>query len=194
MGHLIHAGRALMQDLLPTVVFAVLVALKVDVLVATLCAAGISVAQLLLQMALRRPIAPLQWAGLGLVVVFGTAGVLAHDARFLMVKPTLVYSIVGAVMLKRGWMLRYLPPVAAGHADGPMIAFGYVWAGLMFVTAAANLVIAVGFTPLWPAFLAVFPLASKLGLFAVQFLTVRFIARRRILSARALEGQAPQAA
>lgn len=189
MGHLIPALRALGQDLLPTVVFAVLVALKVDVLVATLSAAGVSVAQLLVQMALRRPIAPLQWASLGLVILFGSAGVLFHDPRFLMAKPSLVYVIIGAVMLKRGWMLRYLPPVAQGHGEGPMIVFGYIWAGLMFLTAVANLVVAIAFAPLWPAFLAVFPMASKITLFVIQFLTVRMIARRRILAARALQPQ-----
>ena len=46
-----------------------------------------------------------------------------------------------AVMLKRGWMVRYLPPIAEGRGEGLMVAFGYAWAGLMFLTAAANLVL-----------------------------------------------------
>src|SRR3546814_13349637 len=36
-------------------------------------------------------------------------------------------------------------------------------------TAIANLVIAIAFTPWWPLFIGVFPLASKVGLFAVHF-------------------------
>ena len=35
MGNLIFAGRALLQDLLPTIAFAILVALKVDVRIST---------------------------------------------------------------------------------------------------------------------------------------------------------------
>ena len=186
MNSLFFAGRALVQDLAPTLIFAVLVALKVDVITATLTAMAMSVAQIGLFVLLRRPIAPLQWASLGLVAVFGTAGLLSHDVRFLMVKPTLIYAVVGVVMLKRGWMLRYLPPVAGGRGAGAMIAFGYVWAGLMFVTGAANLVIAIWFTALWPTFLAIFPLVSKLGLFAIQYLTVRSIAMRQARISRVI--------
>ncbi len=180
MNGLWFAGRELVMDLAPTIVFAVLVAVKVDLMVATAVSMAISVGQIGLLALLRRPIAPLQWASLGLVAVFGTAGLLSHDARFLMVKPTLIYAIVGVVMLKRGWMLRYLPPIAGGRGVGVMVAFGYAWAGLMFVTGAANLVITVWFTPLWPMFLAIFPMASKLVLFAIQYLTVRASVLRQI--------------
>ena len=180
MRNLIFAGRALLQDLLPTIAFAILVAMKVDVAVCTAVAIAISLGHIGFFAATRRPIAPLQWASLGLVLVFGAAGILTHDARFLMAKPTLIYVIVGVVMLKRGWMLRYLPPVAQGRGEGAMITFGYVWAGLMFLTAAANLVFAVWFSAAWPLFLATFPTASKFALFAVQYLTVRAVAMRQL--------------
>ena len=52
----------------------------------------------------------------------------------------------------------------------------------MALTAAANLVIAVRAPDAWPAFIAVFPMASKVALFAVQFVTVR---HRTIRSLRA---------
>jgi hypothetical protein len=97
----------------------------------------------------------------------------------------LIYMIVGVVMLQRGWMLRYLPPVAEGRGAGAMIAFGYVWAGLMFVTAAANLVTAIWFPQVWPAFLAVFPMSSKIALFAVQYLAVRHFAQRELAAEEA---------
>ena len=84
------------------------------------------------------------------------------------------------VMLKKGWMLRYLPPVAQGRGAGVMVVFGYVWAGLMFLTGAANLVTAIWFSAYWPAFMAVFPTVSKVGLFAAQYLTVRTFAMREL--------------
>lgn len=189
MGNLIYAGRALGTDLLPTLVFAILVALKVDVVMATAASIAVGVAQIAVMKATKRDISPLQWASLVLVLVFGTAAILAHDARFLMAKPTIVYAIVGVVMLQKGWMLRYLSPVAGDHGKGPMIAFGYVWAGLMFVTAAANLVTAILFPAVWPAFLAIFPLVSKIALFAVQFVTVRHLAIRSARASGATEEQ-----
>src|SRR5690606_20786066 len=63
--------------------------------------------------------------------------------------------------------------------------FGFVWAAMMAATAVANLVIALAFTPWWPLFIGVFPLASKAGLFAVHFATVQLIGRARRRAARA---------
>ena len=189
MGNLIFAGRALVQDLLPTLVFAVLMALKVDIAAATAASIAVSVAQISAMWLTKRPIAPLQWASLGLVLVFGAAGILTHDARFLMAKPTLIYTIIGVVMLKRGWMIRYLPPIAQGRGEGTMIVFGYAWAGLMFVTGAGNLLTALWFPAIWPAYLAIFPLVSKIALFAVQYACVRHVAMRGIKAEQAALAQ-----
>lgn len=189
MRNLVHAGRGLGTELLPTIVFAILVALKVDVAVVTGVAILVGVAQIAFMKLTGREVSRLQWASLALVLTLGTASLLAHDIRFLMAKPTVVYLIVGGVMLQRGWMLRYLPPVARGYGDGPTIAFGYVWAGLMLVTAVANLVFAIAFPALWPAFLATFPLVSKLVLFAIQFVTVRHLSIRAARAAGVTEAQ-----
>ena len=184
MHPLIYAARPLVLDFLATIVFLILVALKVDPAIAATVAIAIGVGQVAVLKMMKRPIAPLQWLGLGLVLVFGTASLLTHDMRFLMVKPTIVYLLVGAFMLKRGWMLRYMPPIAAGRGEDVMVVFGYAWAGLMFVSGIANAVVAVAFTDHWVAFMAVFPMASKIALFAIQYLTMRFVVRRRIMAAR----------
>nr|QQZ51309.1 septation protein IspZ [Phenylobacterium glaciei] len=147
----------LVLDFLATIVFLVLVALKVDPTIAATVAIAIGVGQVVVLKIMKRPIAPLQWLGLGLVLVFGTASLLTHDMRFLMVKPTVIYVLVGAFMLKRGWMLRYMPPIAAGHGEDVMVAFGYAWAGLMFVSGIVNAIVAVAFTDHWVAFMAIFP-------------------------------------
>src|SRR3546814_11928081 len=78
-----------------------------------------------------------------------------------MIKPTIVYLIVAAAMLRRGWMNRYIPPEQVAEVGDVMDRFGFVWAGMMAATAIANLVIAIAFTPWWPLFIGVFPLASK---------------------------------
>jgi intracellular septation protein A len=194
MNNLLYAARPLISDFLPTIVFAVLVAMKVDVGIATGAALLVGIAQVAIQRLLKRKVELLQWASLGLVVVFGTLGILTSDPRFLMAKPTIIYLAVGAVMLKRGWMLRYMPPIAREHGEPMMIAFGYVWAALMAMTALANLFVAVVLPNRWPAFVAVVPLASKVTLFAVQYAMVRVHVRRRVIAEMAQAATQAQAA
>jgi intracellular septation protein len=193
MSNFINAIRPLAWDFLPTIVFAILAALHVDVTVATVCAVGVGLAELLVVKAMGRQIPLLQWAGMGLALVFGAASILTQDPRFVMAKPTIIYFAIGVVMLKRGWMVRYLPPIAKGMAEDLMIGWGYVWAGLMFATGLANGIVALEFTAQWPMFIAVAPLASKLILFAVQYVSLRTIIRARRASAGQMVTQ-PQAA
>jgi intracellular septation protein A len=192
MNNLLYAMRPLASDFLPTIIFAILVALHVTTPVATGGALVIAVLQVIFQRMTGRPVPLLQWASVGLVIVFGSVSLLTSDVRYLMIKPSIIYAAVGVVMLKRGWMLRYLPPIASGHADALMTRWGYVWSGLMFASAVANLAVAWTAPSLWPAYLAVVPLASKLALFAVQYASIRVIVRRKILAERAAAAQ-PQA-
>ncbi|HSV02565.1 MAG TPA: septation protein IspZ [Phenylobacterium sp.] len=194
MSGLLSAMRPLAWDFLATIVFAILTALHVDVRTAAAFSWGAGLAQVLAMKLMRRPIPHLQWAGLGLALVFGAASMITRDPRFVMVKPTLIYAAVGAVMLKRGWLLRYLPARVSGHGEDLMIGWGYAWAAMMFVSGLANLVVAMWFTRLWPAYLAVAPAASKLGLFAVQYVSMRRVIRRRIRAAEAPSLPAAQAA
>lgn len=193
MNSLIYAARPLLEDFFSTLIFVILIALKVDPRIATAAAIGIGVLQLAWRLLRRQPVPGLQWMGLGLVLVFGTASLITHDVRFVMFKPSIIYVIVGGAMLQRGWMLRYMPPVAAGHGQEIMTVFGYVWAGLMFLTAILNAVVAIRFSVHWLAFAATFPLVSKIGLFVIQYVTVRMIVKRKIIAARATEGLAQAA-
>ena len=127
MSAFFYALRPVLFDSLGVIVFAVLFAMKVDVVVAT--AAGTAVA-------------------------------------------------VGVVMLRGGWMHRYVPPVARERMGDLLTRYGYLWAGLMLLTGLLNLVVAVAFTASWPLFIGVFPLASKLALFGIQFTQMKLAARR----------------
>jgi intracellular septation protein A len=158
-----------------------LVAITHQPLLATGLAITLGVGQMALAFARRRPIATVQWMGFGLVVVMGGATLISHDARFMMLKPTLIDFAIGAVMLQPGWMLRYVSPDATPHVSrGAMNAWGYVWAGLMFLTGVLNAGFAwLGGFALWSLYTAVFPLGSKLVLFAVQYASVNLVSRRR---------------
>ena len=197
MKNLAYAIRPLALDMLSTIVFAVLIAVTHNVYVSTAAAIAMGVVQVVWQKARRQPVAGMQWASLGLVTVMGAASLLTGDPRFVMIKPTVIYLTVGAVMMRRGWMARYMPPSAKDYLPPSLIvAWGYVWAALMFGTAAANLVIALTLgVKAWTVFLAFFPLASKLGLFAVHYLTFRFIAiRNQRAQLAAATGETPIAA
>jgi intracellular septation protein len=97
-----------------------------------------------------------------------------------MIKPSVIYIIVGIVMLKRGWMNRYLPPIAIEVVPDIAVIFGYVWSGLMFFSAVLNLVVALNFSVVtWSASMSIYAIVSKLALFLIQYATMRTIGRRR---------------
>jgi intracellular septation protein len=192
MKNLLFAVRPLALDLISTLVFVAFSALTHNVLLATgiaVAAGGLRVAY---QMVRGQHVNAMQWMSLGLVGVTATATFLTKDPRFMMAKPSVVYVLVGAAMLERGWMLPYLPPRAREFLDDSvMIRWGYVWAGLMFVTAVLNGFFALATSlAVWSLFVAVFPVASKLALFAVHYLSIRALAirnaRRREAEAAAL--------
>ena len=97
-----------------------------------------------------------------------------------MIKPSIIYCVVGIAMLKRGWMNRYLPPVAIELIPDIAIIFGYVWAGLMFFSAALSLIVAFNYSvTTWLAFMPTYAIASKVVLFLIGYATMRTIAIRR---------------
>jgi len=170
-----QAARPLLSDLLSTLIFAGVAALSRSPLAATVVALTIGLLQLAWAWRARRPIGALQWISLGLVAVFGATSVLAHDARLIRFKPTIVYAIVAAAMLERGWMRRYMPAEALVYAPGrAIVGWGYAWAALMALTAALNAGFAA-FASLaaWGLFIGLFPLGSKVALFLVQYVAIR---------------------
>jgi len=98
------------------------------------------------------------------------------------------------VMLKRGWMNRYLPPRAAPVLD-VATTFGYVWAGLMFASALLNIALALSLdAKTWAAVMSGWGVASKVGLFLIQYATMTAIGRRREAAASVAGPAASQGA
>ena len=175
----------MLGDLFSTLVFVAFYGATHNIYVATGVAIALGLGHIVYRKFRRAPIDPMQWLSLFLVVVFGGATLQTHDPIFVMLKPSLIYTALGVVMLRRGWMTRYLPPLAQLHAGSITDRFGYVWAGLMFLTAAANLGFGLYARPaVWAAFIGVFPLASKCVLVAVQYGVTRRVVRRRVRAAR----------
>jgi hypothetical protein len=112
--------------------------------------------------------------------------------RIVLMKPSVVYVIVGVTMLKRGWINRYLPPEAQRWVPDLGERWGYAWAALMFLSAAINVVAALRLPFVqWGEVMTAWALGSKITLFAVQFTTMRWIGRRRVLRATAAESMTP---
>jgi intracellular septation protein A len=196
MKNLFYAARPIVTDMFSTILFAALFALTNNIYLSTGAAIALGVGQVAFEKLRDRPIPGMQWASLGLVTVLGGATLMTGDPRFVMVKPTVIYLTIGAAMMQPGWMERYMPPEGRAYIPTRLIvAWGYVWAGLMFLTAAANLVIAVALGhKAWLLFVGAFPLASKLILFAINYVSVRHVAMRNARAEQAAMEAQPQAA
>ncbi len=178
MKPLLNAAGPILIDSAGLIVFAALIAMKVDVVAATLAGASIAIGVLGWRLVTRRPTGVLQWISVALVLLSGAVTLLTHDPRFVMAKPTVAYGVAGAIMLAHpDWLARYVPAKFSGM---PLVRrFGVIWAGLLLVTAIANLIVASAFPAWWPLFIAVFPLASKIALFVLQFAAMRAQIRTR---------------
>jgi intracellular septation protein len=180
MKNLFAAARLLLLDLASTFLFLVVFLLTKNIPLAVVLGVALGVAQIGWEFARKKPIDTMQWLSLFVVVAAGAATLLTNDPRFVMVKPSLIYIVVGVVMLKPGWMNRYLPPVVHEVVPDVALIFGFVWSGLMFFSAALNLIVALNFSVVtWASFMSVYGIVSKLGLFLIQYATMRTIGVRR---------------
>jgi intracellular septation protein len=177
-----QALRQLLGDFLSAILFLVVYAVSGSLFAAAGIAVAAGLAQLVRLKATRRRIEPMQWMSLGLVVVLGGATMLTQSPRFMMIKPTIVHFAVATVMLRRGWMLRYLPEIVLRNVPEPtIVAAGYAWAGLLAFLGLANLFIALHLDfATWAWFISVGSVGAKLAAFGLQYGVFRAIVRQRI--------------
>ena len=180
MRTLFYAIGPMLFDSLGIIVFAVLLAVGAGIVTATVAGSIVAIAVVGYEFARGHKVAALQWISLASVLFTAAATLFTGDPRFVMAKPTIVYLIVGTVMLRKGWLNRYIPPEQLAIVGDVMDRFGMIWAALMFTSAGLNLVIALFFTQWWPLFIGIFPLASKFGLFAIHIAVVHVITQARL--------------
>ena len=180
MANLMHSARLLVSDLASTLLFLIVLLITKDLMLAVALGVGLGAVQIGWMKLRRQKIDTMQWLSIGLVVASGIATMLTSDARFVMLKPSVIYCIVGAYMLRPGWMNRYMPPIAVQMVPDIAWIFGFVWAGLMFGSAALNIVLALTLDPItWSATMSIWGIASKVALFLIQYVTMRAIGVRR---------------
>ena len=180
MRNLLHAAKLLLLDLASTIVFLIAYLVSNNIPLSIALGMALGIAQISVQFARKKPIATMEWLSLFLVLASGTAALITRDPRFVMFKPSVIYMIVGVVMLRPGWINRYLPPLANAVVPDVAIIVGFLWAGLMFASAAVNVFVALNYSIVtWAWFMPVFGIVSKIVLFLISFGMMRMIGRRR---------------
>jgi intracellular septation protein len=191
----LNAARLLLLDLASTLFFVAVFLLTHNTYLAIGLGVALGLAQIGIQFARKKPISTMEWLSLFLVIAAGTATLLTDDPRFVLFKPSVIYAIVGVVMLKPGWMNRYLPAIAQTVVPDVAVAVGYLWAGLMFASAVVNAYVALTFSvATWALVMPTYGIVSKVVVFLAGFAALRLVARRRVRAMPAGERDALLAA
>jgi intracellular septation protein len=173
-------------DFLSAIVFLTLYLTTGNVVLATSVAIAGAVAQVVYSRVKGQPLGFMTYASLGLVMVLGSATLLTNDPRFVLAKPSIAHFAIGAIMLKRGWMLRYVPPIVSETIPEYVTIAGYAWAALMFALGAGTIAVAsTGDLKLWALYVSAVLIGAKLTAFAVQYVAFRVLVTNRIRAARA---------
>ena len=173
-------------DFLSTIVFIALYLITGNVVLATGVAIAGAVVQLIHARIKGLQLGFMTYASLALVIVLGSATLLTDDPRFVLAKPSIAHFAIGAIMLKRGWMLRYVPPVVAQTIPEYVTFAGYAWAVLMIALGAGTIAVALtGDMKLWAIYVSVVAIGAKVAAFAVQYVAFRLLIISRVRAARA---------
>jgi hypothetical protein len=110
-------------------------------------------------------------------MVLGSATVLTQNPRFMTVKPIIVHLAVAALMLRRGWMIRYLPEIVRCPSRRSLRR-AMPGRSCSRLSASPNLIIAwhSDFVT-WAWFVSVGSVGAKLAAFALRYGVFRAIIR-----------------
>jgi len=171
-------------DFFSTILFLAIYLSTDNVLLATGVAIAGAIAQVIYSRVKGKELGYMTWASLALVIVLGSATLLTHDPRFVLAKPAIGHFAIGAIMLKRGWMLRYLPPIVTQTIPEYAMLAGYAWAALMFALGAGTIGVAMtGDMKLWTFYVTVVLIGAKIAAFAIQYIAFRVLVGSRLRAA-----------
>jgi intracellular septation protein len=172
------------SDFFSAIVFLVIYLITDNVVLATSVAIAGALAQVIYSRVKGQPLGYMTYASLALVIVLGSATLLTHDPRFVLAKPSIAHFAIGAIMLKRGWMLRYVPPIVTETIPEYVTVAGYAWAALMFALGAGVIAVAsTGDIKLWAFYVSVVAIGAKIAAFAVQYVAFRLLVTSRLRAA-----------
>ncbi|MGJ4926226.1 inner membrane-spanning protein YciB [Bradyrhizobium sp. HKCCYLS2038] len=172
-------------DFLSAAVFFILYVATDDVVLATTAAIAVGVAQVIWARIKGQSLGFMAYASIGLVIVLGSVTLLTNDPRFMFAKPAIGHFAIGVIMLKRGWMLRYVPAIVAETIPEYVTIAGYAWAALMFALGLGTIGVAMtGDIKLWAIYMTL-AAGAKVAAFGLQFIAFRFAIASRLRAARA---------
>jgi intracellular septation protein A len=174
----------LATDFLSTILFLAIYFLTDNVLLATGVAIAGAIAQVIYAHVKGKPLGFMTCASLALVIVLGSATLLTNDPRFVLAKPAIGHFAIGAIMLKRGWLLRYLPPIVTETIPEYVTLAGFAWAALMFALGCGTIAVALtGDMKLWTFYVTVVLVGAKIAAFAIQYVAFRILVTSRLRAA-----------
>lgn len=174
------------QDFFSTILFLVLYLITGDVLLATCFAIAGAVAQFIRARIRSETLDVMTYASLALVVVLGGATLVTNDPRFVLAKPSIGHFAIGTIMLRKGWLLRYMPAKVTETIPEYVMLAGYAWAALMFALGAGTIGVALsGDMKLWTFYVTVVLIGAKVAAFAIQYVIFRILVTRRLRAAAA---------
>jgi intracellular septation protein A len=174
----------LATDFLSTILFLAIYLLTDNVLLATGIAIAGAIAQVIYARVKGKPLGFMTYASLALVIVLGSATLLTNDPRFVLTKPAIGHFAIGAIMLKRGWLLRYLPPIVTETIPEYVTLAGFAWAALMFALGCGTIAVALtGDMKLWTFYVTVVLVGAKIAAFAIQYVAFRILVTSRLRAA-----------
>ena len=176
----------LASDFFSTIVFLAVYLISGHVLWATGVAIAGSVAQVIYAHLKKQHLGFMTYASLALAIVLGSATLLTSDPRFVLAKPAIGHFAIGAIMLKRGWLLRYTPAIVTDTIPEYVTYAGYAWAALMFALGCGTIAVAMtGNIKLWTFYVTLVLIGAKVLAFAIQYVVFRILVTSRIRAARA---------
>ena len=191
MRDFLNGVKLLLLDLASTLFFLVLFLTTHNIVLSVSLGIALGLVWIGTRFIRRKPIHTMQWLSLFLTIAVGAATLLTNDPRFVLIKPSVIYAIVGVVMLKPGWLNPYLPGIARAVAPDVAVVVGYVWAGLMFVSAAVNAFVALTCNvATWALTMPIFAISSKIAVFLFGFTAMRAVVVRRVRAMPAFEREA----
>ncbi|HUI93659.1 MAG TPA: septation protein A [Chitinivibrionales bacterium] len=161
----------LLFDLLPVILFFAAFKLK-GIFVATGVAIAASALQIGWMLVRRKKVEPMMWASLAIIAVFGGATILLHNETYIKWKPTILYWLMGAVLLGgqmffRKNAMKGLLGKQMSLPDKSWAALNMSWGVFFALIGCVNLFVAYNFsTDTWVNF-KLFGIMGCIAVFAV---------------------------
>ena len=181
------------EDFLSTIIFLIVYFVSGQLYLAIIVAIAVGIGQFLLLKLRGRNTDIMGWLSLVMVIALGGASLMTNDSRFIMAKPSVVHFAIGVVMLRRGWLARYVPEIVKQNVpENVLVGSGYAWAALMFALGLINLYVANRYSiEVWAWFISVYAVGAKVVAFLIQYAVIFVLMRRKLRLAKSTAAPLP---